>query len=109
MTRCLTTYKTSQTRSASNSAYTPGPPASGNNFGVRDYIAQANTIDTVIAAISNVTEVVGTIFELLTSNALLTFCLAASLVGVGISVFNQLRGSLSNAVRPGLSSGLIIK
>lgn len=50
-------------------------------------------METIIAGISNVTTVVGNVFGVMTGNPYLVFLLAASCVGVGISVFRRVKGA----------------
>lgn len=50
-------------------------------------------METITAAMSTVTELVGTVFTAMTANAYLTVILAASLLGLGIGVFKRLRGA----------------
>lgn len=50
-------------------------------------------MEAVITAISSVTTVVGNVFTVMTGNAYLTFLLAASCVGVGISIFRRVKGA----------------
>lgn len=47
----------------------------------------------IIDSIDTVTEVVTGIFTLMVANPLLTFFLAAAIVGVGVEVFTQIRGA----------------
>ena len=54
----------------------------------------ANTgIAVVTGAISNVVDVVGQIFTVMTGNAYLVFFMAAGLLGVGIGIFKRLKGA----------------
>ena len=46
---------------------------------------------TITSATGEVTTVVGNVFDIMTSNALLTFFLAAAVIGVGIVVFKKIR------------------
>jgi hypothetical protein len=47
----------------------------------------------VVSAISDVVSVVGEVFTVMTSNALLTFFLAGSVLGVGVAIFRKIRGA----------------
>ena len=51
----------------------------------------ASTMATITSATGTVTTVVGDTFEVMTSNPLLVFFLAAAVIGVGIVVFKQIR------------------
>ena len=50
-------------------------------------------MDAIIGGLSSVTSVIGEIFSLMTSNPLLLFFLACSLVGAGIGVFRKVKGA----------------
>lgn len=48
-------------------------------------------MDTVIAAVSDVLELSGTVLNTITSNPILTFILASGFVGIGVGVFRMLK------------------
>lgn len=48
-------------------------------------------ISTIIAGASTVTEMVGEVFDMIVANPLLCVFCAASLIGVGISVFKRIK------------------
>lgn len=48
-------------------------------------------METVIAAMSDVFSLVGTVVTQITSQPILLFCLAAGMVPVGISIFRSLK------------------
>ncbi len=50
-------------------------------------------MDSIIAATATVTTMVGKVWDLMISNPLLTVFVAVSLIGVGISVFGQIKGA----------------
>lgn len=50
-------------------------------------------MEAITTAIATVTTVVGNVFSVMTGNAYLTFLLAASAVGVGIAIFQQVKGA----------------
>ena len=50
---------------------------------------------TIIAAMSDVFELVGTVLTQITGTPVLLFFLAASLVPVGIRIFKRLKGSVT--------------
>lgn len=50
-------------------------------------------MEAIITAITTVTTVVGNVFTVMTGNAYLTFLLAASVVGIGIGIFQQVKGA----------------
>lgn len=50
-------------------------------------------MDAVIAAMSTIVELVGSVFDVMTGNPLLTVFLAAGLLTVGISIFTQLKAA----------------
>lgn len=50
-------------------------------------------IAVVTGAISNVVDVVGQIFTVMTGNAYLVFFMAAGLLGVGIGIFKRLKSA----------------
>lgn len=52
-----------------------------------------SAMTALITGIGDVTTVVGSVFTLITGNPLLAFFVAASLVGVGIGVFQQAKGA----------------
>ena len=47
----------------------------------------------VTAAMSSITSLVTSVWELMTSNALLTVFLSAGLLGVGVGVFRQIKSA----------------
>ena len=53
----------------------------------------ATGIAVVTGAISNVVDVVGQVFTVMTGNAYLVFFMAAGLLGVGIGIFKRLKGA----------------
>lgn len=53
----------------------------------------ATGIAVVTGAISNVVDVVGQIFTVMTGNAYLVFFMSAGLLGVGIGIFKRLKGA----------------
>lgn len=52
-------------------------------------------MEAILAAVATVTTLVGNVYDMITSNALLVVFVASSLVGVGITVFT----SIKNAAR----------
>ena len=48
-------------------------------------------LDTILAGTSTLSTLVGEVFTLLTANPLLTLFLAASLIGLGLSLFRKLK------------------
>ncbi len=48
-------------------------------------------MSTITAAISDVTTAVGTVWSTIIGNPFLTFCLAASVLGIAISVFAHIK------------------
>ena len=48
---------------------------------------------TVLAGTSTITTLVGDVFDMIVSNPLLCIFVAASLIGVGISVFKRIKGA----------------
>ena len=48
-------------------------------------------MDAVIAAMDTVTQLMWSVWELMTSNPLLSLFLAASLLGVGVGVFRRIK------------------
>ena len=50
-------------------------------------------MDAVIAAMSTITELVGSVFDVMTGNPLLTVFLAAGLLTIGISIFTELKSA----------------
>lgn len=50
-------------------------------------------MDAILASTSTLTTLVGDVFELMTANPLLTLFLAASVIGLGISVFKSIKGA----------------
>lgn len=48
----------------------------------------------VTGAMSTVTDLVGSVFTAMTGNEFLVVFLAASMLGVGVSVFQRLRGAV---------------
>lgn len=65
---------------------------------IKEVIAQVDTttatgMNAVIAAMDTITELVGSVFDVMTGNPLLTVFLAAGLLTVGISVFTQLKSA----------------
>ena len=53
--------------------------------------ATATGMEAVTAAMSTVTTLVGNVFEMITSNALLAVFCAAGLIGVGIGVYKKVK------------------
>ena len=53
--------------------------------------ATTTGMETIIAAVSDVLELSGTILTTITSNPILTFIFASSFVGIGVGVFAKLR------------------
>lgn len=53
----------------------------------------ATGMNAVIAAMSTITELVGSVFDVMTGNPLLTVFLAAGLLTIGISIFTQLKAA----------------
>lgn len=47
----------------------------------------------ILTAVSSVTTLIGDVFTAITSNPLLTFFVAAGILGVGIGMFRRLRSS----------------
>lgn len=64
---------------------------------VKEVVTQTETVatgmDAVIAAMTTITELVGSVFDVMTGNPLLTVFLAAGLLTVGISIFTQLKSA----------------
>ncbi len=52
---------------------------------------ETTAMDTVIAAMADVFELVGTCVTEITGQPILLFCLAAGIVPIGISIFRQLK------------------
>jgi len=50
-------------------------------------------MSAILGAVSDVTTLMGDLFTIMTSNPLMLFFLAASLVGVGIGVFKKIKGA----------------
>lgn len=50
-------------------------------------------MSTVIAAMSDVFSLVGTVVTQITSQPILLFCLAAGMVPIGISIFSRLKNA----------------
>ena len=50
-------------------------------------------MDAVIAAMSTITELVDSVFDVMTGNPLLTVFLAAGLLTIGISIFTELKSA----------------
>lgn len=50
-------------------------------------------MDAILSAMETVTSVVSSVFSMITGNALLATFAAAGLVGVGIGVFNAIKGA----------------
>lgn len=48
-------------------------------------------METILAGTSTLSTLVGEVFTLLTANPLLTLFLAASLIGLGLSLFRKLK------------------
>lgn len=48
-------------------------------------------MDAILASTSTLTTLVGDVFDLMTANPLLTLFLAASLVGIGITLFKKIK------------------
>lgn len=55
--------------------------------------ATPTVMETVIAAMSDVFDLTGTIVTQITSQPILLFCLAAGMVPIGISIFRRLKGA----------------
>ncbi len=55
--------------------------------------ATTDSMDTVVSATDKVVEFTSKVFDLITGNPVLVVFLAASLIGVGISVFRKLKGA----------------
>lgn len=53
--------------------------------------ATATGMDAVIAAMTDVFELSGTVLTQITTNEILLFCFAAGLVPIGISIFRKLK------------------
>ena len=51
------------------------------------------SLTAILDAVTDVTALMGNIFGVMTSNPLLTFFLAASLVGVGVGVFKRVKSA----------------
>ena len=47
----------------------------------------------ITGSVSTVTQMVGEVFNMITGNPLLSVFVAASLIGVGISVFRRIKGA----------------
>lgn len=65
---------------------------------IKEVIAQVDTttatgMNAVIAAMDTITELVGSVFDVMTGNPLLTVFLAAGLLTVGISTFTALKSA----------------
>lgn len=54
-------------------------------------VVTSGGMETIIAGIGDVTDLVGEVFTVITGNPLLTFFLAVSVLGVGFRVFRQAR------------------
>ena len=50
-------------------------------------------MEAITTAIATVATVVGEVFQVMTGNPYLVFLLAASCVGIGISVFRRVKGA----------------
>lgn len=48
-------------------------------------------MDAILAAVDTVTSVVGSVFTVMTGNALITFFLAISVIGAGVGLFHRLK------------------
>ena len=53
----------------------------------------ANGLDTVVASTGTITSLMTAVWNMMTSNPLLTLFLGVSLLGVGIAVFKKIRGA----------------
>ena len=60
-------------------------------FALSEVPASPTGMEAVITAMTDVFSLVGTVVTQITSQPILLFCLAASLAGVGISMFSRLR------------------
>ena len=56
-------------------------------------LAEGTAMSTIVAAMSDVFSLVGTVVTEITGQPILLFCLAAGLVPIGISIFRQLKGA----------------
>ena len=53
----------------------------------------ANGLDTVVASTGTITSLMTAVWNMMTSNPLLTLFLGVSLLGVGIATFKKIRGA----------------
>lgn len=55
--------------------------------------AASSGFEAVIASMSTLTSLMGQVWTMMTSNALLTLFLGVSLLGVGVGVFRMIKGA----------------
>ena len=69
------------------------PSAASMTFLGKEECPTTTGLETILAMTSTVTDLVGNVWTLMTSNPLLLTFLCVSLLGVGIGVFRMIKGA----------------